>query len=163
MNNSIPFSLVGLGGFGEIYLTSDNIVDPVGDDAKCVVKVEPHSNGPLFAEMHCYMRIARPEYIETWKRDYKLDRFGMPKYLGSGSFQYQGNRYRFIITERFGLNLQQIIEQQHDKRFSFETVYQVGIQIVSVHFFFGRFFFSFYKMDYHYGYLFPAGCVGVHP
>ncbi|XP_068239405.1 serine/threonine-protein kinase VRK1-like isoform X1 [Palaemon carinicauda] len=120
---------IGVGGFGEIYLASKDTINPVGNDADYVIKVEPHTNGPLFAEMHCYMRVARPEHIEAWKKEKKLKALGMPKYLGSGSFEFKGQRYRFMVMERFGSDLQKILEQ-HSKRFSFKTVYQVGIQIL---------------------------------
>lgn len=122
---------IGVGGFGEIYLASDDVDKPVSNSADYVIKVEPHSNGPLFAEMHCYMRVARPEHIETWKRERKLKRLGMPKFLGSGSFEYNSQKFRFMVMERFGCDLQKILEQ-HSKRFSFKTVYQVGIQILDV-------------------------------
>jgi len=122
---------IGVGGFGEIYLVSDELNREVDDTANYVIKVEPHSNGPLFTEMHCYMRVCRPEHIETWKKERKLKRLGCPKFLGSGSFEYKGQKYRFMVMERFGLDLQKIIER-HSKRFSFKTVYQVGIQILDV-------------------------------
>lgn len=119
-----------MGGFGEIYLASNDTEGPVGSGADYVIKVEPHSNGPLFAEMHCYMRLARPEHIEGWKKEKRLKRLGMPKFFGSGSFEYNNQKYRFMVMERFGQDLQKILEQ-HSKRLSFKTVYQVGIQIVS--------------------------------
>ncbi|XP_042238964.1 serine/threonine-protein kinase VRK1-like isoform X1 [Homarus americanus] len=122
---------IGVGGFGEIYLASEDIQNPVSSLADCVIKVEPHTNGPLFAEMHCYMRVAKPDHIEAWKKEKRLKRLGMPKYLGSGSFEYNNNKYRFMVMERFGPDLQKILEQ-HSKRFSFKTVYQVGIQILDV-------------------------------
>lgn len=50
---------VGYGGFGEIYLASDNIKEPVKNDAKYVIKVESHSNGPLFVEINCLIRIGK--------------------------------------------------------------------------------------------------------
>lgn len=50
---------IGYGGFGEIYLASDNIKDPVKTDAQYVIKVENHSSGPLFVEVNCMLRIAR--------------------------------------------------------------------------------------------------------
>lgn len=118
-----------MGGFGEIYLASNDTEGPVGSGADYVIKVEPHSNGPLFAEMHCYMRLARPEHIEAWKKEKRLKRLGMPKFFGSGSFEYKNQKYRFMVMERFGTDLQKILEQ-HSKRLSFKTVYQVGIQIV---------------------------------
>ncbi|KAB7503806.1 Serine/threonine-protein kinase VRK1 [Armadillidium nasatum] len=122
---------IGQGGFGEIYLSSDDIKKPVPDNANYVIKIEPHSNGPLFTEMHCYMRIAKPEFIENWKKEKKLKRLGMPKYLGSGSHEYNGQKYRFMVMERFGEDLQKIIEK-HNKKFSYKTVYQVVIQIIPV-------------------------------
>lgn len=107
----------------------------MSDDANFVIKVEPHSNGPLFTEMHCYMRIAKPEFIESWKKEKKLKRLGMPKYLGSGSHEFQGQKYRFMVMERFGDDLQKIIEK-HNKKFSYKTVFQISVQIVSTLFFF---------------------------
>lgn len=53
----------GVGGFGEIYLCSDDVSRPVGDDALKAVKIEPHSNGPLFVEMNFYIRAAQPDTI----------------------------------------------------------------------------------------------------
>lgn len=50
---------IGYGGFGEIYVASDNIKDPVKTDTQYVIKVESHSNGPLFVEVNCMLRIAR--------------------------------------------------------------------------------------------------------
>ena len=57
---------IGVGGFGEIYLCSDDISRPVGDDASKAVKIEPHSNGPLFVEMNFYIRAALPESINEF-------------------------------------------------------------------------------------------------
>lgn len=122
---------IGQGGFGEIYLASDDPNREVQDTDKFVVKVEPHNNGPLFTEMHCYLRIAKPDLIEAWMKEHKLKRFGMPKYLGSGSFDYNNQKYRFMVMERFGSDLQKILEQ-HNKKFSFKTVYQIGLEIIDV-------------------------------
>lgn len=38
---------------------SSNIDTPVKPDAKYVIKIEPHNNGPLFVEMNFYIRAAR--------------------------------------------------------------------------------------------------------
>lgn len=52
--------LPGKGSFGEIFLASDDISRAVTDrNAKYVVKIEPHSNGPLFVEIHCLMNAAK--------------------------------------------------------------------------------------------------------
>lgn len=41
------------------FTASNDIMSPVGQDAKYVVKIEPHNNGPLFVEMNFYIRAAR--------------------------------------------------------------------------------------------------------
>uniref|UniRef100_A0A8W7P1C0 Protein kinase domain-containing protein n=1 Tax=Anopheles coluzzii TaxID=1518534 RepID=A0A8W7P1C0_ANOCL len=52
---------IGKGSFGEIFLASDDIDTPVtSENAKYVVKIEPHSNGPLFVEIHCLLNTAKP-------------------------------------------------------------------------------------------------------
>lgn len=57
-SNSLTFP--GKGSFGEIFLASDDVSRPVSDrTAKYVVKIEPHSNGPLFVEIHCLMNTAK--------------------------------------------------------------------------------------------------------
>lgn len=40
---------------------SDEISKSVGQDARYVVKIEPHNNGPLFVEMNFYIRAARKD------------------------------------------------------------------------------------------------------
>lgn len=77
------------------------------------------------------MRIAKPDLIDVWMKENKLKRLGMPKYLGSGSFEYKTQKYRFMVMERFGSDLQKILEQ-HNKKFSFKTVCQIGLEIVSI-------------------------------
>lgn len=49
---------VGAGSFGEIYLASNDTSKPVDFyNANYVTKIEPHSNGPLFVEIHCLMNV----------------------------------------------------------------------------------------------------------
>lgn len=66
-NNNAFFCIfvlhTGKGNFGEIFLASDNISIPVtNENAKFVVKIEPHSNGPLFVEIHCLMNTAKKDH-----------------------------------------------------------------------------------------------------
>lgn len=52
---------IGKGSFGEIFLASDDISKPVtSDNAKFVVKIEPHKSGPLFVEIHCLIKAGKP-------------------------------------------------------------------------------------------------------
>lgn len=51
---------IGKGSFGEIFLASDDLSQPVThQNARFVVKIEPHSNGPLFVEIHCLMNAGK--------------------------------------------------------------------------------------------------------
>lgn len=50
---------VGTGGFGEIFLAAC-VNDKEKTDIKYVAKVENHKSGPLFVEINCYLRIAKP-------------------------------------------------------------------------------------------------------
>lgn len=49
---------VGKGSFGEIFLASSDIARRVDvKNAQFVTKIEPHSNGPLFVEIHCLLNV----------------------------------------------------------------------------------------------------------
>ncbi|XP_076175702.1 serine/threonine-protein kinase VRK1 [Ptiloglossa arizonensis] len=96
---------IGYGGFGDIYLASKDIHAPVREDAKYVIKIEPHNNGPLFVEMNFYIRAARKDMIENWCKSQGKRRIGVPTYEGSGSYIYQGQKYRFLVIPRFGIDI----------------------------------------------------------
>lgn len=54
------FLIIGKGSFGEIFLASDDTIHPVtSENAKYVVKIEPHKSGPLFVEIHCLMKAGK--------------------------------------------------------------------------------------------------------
>ncbi|KAF8764884.1 serine/threonine-protein kinase VRK1-like isoform X2 [Argiope bruennichi] len=122
---------IGLGGFGEIYLASDDIKKRPGLDAKYVIKVEPHTNGPLFSEMHFYHRVGKSEQIEEWMRKKKLSFLGMPKFIGSGSHEHRGIKYRFMVMERFGEDLQKLLDR-NNKVFPLKTVYTLGKMVLDI-------------------------------
>jgi vaccinia related kinase len=119
---------IGTGGFGEIYLASNNINETVGLDAQYVVKVEPHENGTLFVEINCYLRMARSAMIDEWKRSRMLKHVGLSRYIGSGSHVYGGNKYRFLVLDRHGQDIDKLFVQSG--KFSLKTVCYLGIQIL---------------------------------
>ena len=122
---------IGLGGFGEIYLASDDLKKPVGLDSQHVIKVEPHKNGPLFVEMNFYLRVAKSAMIEKWMKDHRMKQLGMPCYCGSGSHSYKGEKYRFLVLPRFGNDLHKLFEK-HGRRFHLRTALSIGIQILDI-------------------------------
>ncbi|XP_043271338.1 serine/threonine-protein kinase VRK1-like isoform X2 [Venturia canescens] len=96
---------IGCGGFGDIYLASNNIHENVSDNAEYVIKIEPHNNGPLFVEMNFYIRAARKQMIDGWCESQGIERIGVPTHEGSGSHVYQGERYRFLVIPRYGTDV----------------------------------------------------------
>ncbi|KOX73968.1 Serine/threonine-protein kinase VRK1 [Melipona quadrifasciata] len=96
---------IGYGGFGDIYLASNDINAPIEQDAKYVIKIEPHNNGPLFVEMNFYIRAARKHMIDSWCKSQGKRRIGVPTYEGSGSHMHQGQKYRFLVIPRYGIDI----------------------------------------------------------
>ncbi|KAK6632412.1 hypothetical protein RUM44_007454 [Polyplax serrata] len=122
---------IGAGGFGEIYLVSDEVSKSVPHDAVHVAKIEPHKSGPLFVEMNFYIRVAKKEMISEWKKNKGLKHLGMPYYIAFGSHSYQNERYRFLILQRYGQDLGKIF-QKCKKKFHIKTVLTLGIQILDI-------------------------------
>ncbi|XP_006008186.1 serine/threonine-protein kinase VRK2 isoform X2 [Latimeria chalumnae] len=122
--------IIGSGGFGLIYLASPDVNKPVGEDAVHVIKMEYHENGPLFAELKFYQRVAKQETIEEWKKDKQVPFLGIPTYWGSGLAEYKGKSYRFMVMDRLDVDLQKLLERQG--KFEKAFVLQLGIQMLNV-------------------------------
>lgn len=60
-----------------------------------------------------------------------IKKLGMPCYLGSGSFQYNNESYRFIVMDRYGQDLWSIF-LKNKKLFPCSAALQVGLQVVSI-------------------------------
>ncbi|XP_055372456.1 uncharacterized protein LOC129606261 [Condylostylus longicornis] len=115
---------VGKGSFGEIFLASDNVKTPVTkDNAKYVVKIEPHSNGPLFVEIHCLINVN--------KKDDEKEPMppGVPSYIASGSHYFRNERYRFLVLPRFDRELHSIIKHC---RVSQKSLIVLAVQILDI-------------------------------
>lgn len=97
---------IGKGSFGEIFLASDDTTQAVNDEnAKYVVKIEPHKSGPLFVEIHCLIKAGKA----TEEKPLPL---GMPTYVASGGHHFGDGRYRFLILPRYDFDLHSIIRNQ---------------------------------------------------
>merc|ERR1712156_913526 len=96
---------IGTGGFGEIYLASEDISRPVKDDATLAMKIEPHENGPLFVEMNFYLRTAKRDMVEEYAKMKGYKSFGMPILRGSGNHIYKNQKYRFLVMDRYSKDL----------------------------------------------------------
>ncbi|XP_029973536.1 serine/threonine-protein kinase VRK1-like isoform X2 [Salarias fasciatus] len=122
---------VGQGGFGLIYLAQENSSKSVGADAQYVIKVEPSENGPLFSELKFYMRAAKPDLIQNWQRSHKLKSLGVPRYWGSGLHEKDGKKYRFMVIDRLGTDLQKKFEEC-GRRFPRKLVLQLGLRVLDI-------------------------------
>ncbi|CAH8429991.1 unnamed protein product [Heterobilharzia americana] len=88
---------IGQGGFGRIYS-----VKLEGENShRYVVKIEPQENGPLFTEMHFYLRACSEDSINSWKVKHSLKYLGIPKYVSSGSVVLNKKPLRFLVMDRF--------------------------------------------------------------
>ncbi|KAM4599715.1 serine/threonine-protein kinase VRK1-like isoform 2-T2 [Fundulus diaphanus] len=123
--------ILGEGGFGLIYLASQDVSKPVADDADFVIKVEYQENGPLFSELKFYQRAAKAESVQKWKRGKKLEFLGIPTYWGSGLAEYKELRYRFMVMDRLGSDLQKVCER-NGGRLKKTTVLQLGQRLLDV-------------------------------
>ncbi|TRZ00001.1 hypothetical protein DNTS_015859 [Danionella cerebrum] len=123
--------IIGKGGFGLIYLASRNVNVPVPDDTTFVIKVEYHDNGPLFSELKFYQRAAKPETMGNWMKTKHLKFLGIPTYWGSGLTEINGIRYRFMVMDRLGTDLQKVLMENggHLKK---QTVLQLGLLMLDV-------------------------------
>ena len=69
-----------------------------------VVKVEPHSNGPLFVELHFYCRATKKEDLDSFAASKKIKHLGVPDLKGHGSFMHRKKKLRFIVMPRYEIN-----------------------------------------------------------
>lgn len=114
---------IGKGSFGEIFLASDDVFKPVNsENAKYVVKIEPHSNGPLFVEIHALLNTAKRSESNPIPP-------GMPEYIASGSHYFKNERYRFLILRRYQRDLHSLIK---NKRVDPKSIPIVACQILDV-------------------------------
>lgn len=121
---------IGVGGFGELYMASFKSPDGALSPEKFVVKVEPHSNGPLFVEVHFYLRATKKEEIEKFKAEKGLSHLGVPGLVANGSHVRNKQNYRFLVMDRFGSDLQRILDNSEGQRFTVKTACSVSVQVL---------------------------------
>ncbi|CAK1555499.1 unnamed protein product [Leptosia nina] len=123
---------IGVGGFGEIYSACNHEGSPKkGSEYPFVIKIEPHENGPLFVEKHFYIRNANKDDIAKFMKEKKLSTFGMPSYYGNGSHNFKGEKYRYLVLERYGKDLWSLFKDSA-RSFPSATVFQIGLQMLDV-------------------------------
>ncbi|TDG51829.1 hypothetical protein AWZ03_001889 [Drosophila navojoa] len=131
---------IGKGNFGEIFLASDDTVCPVtSESAKYVVKIEPHSNGPLFVEIHCLINTNQTESATDGNEACAIEKLpprishgpptGIPSYIASGTHYFGDGRYRFLVLPRFDRDLHSLIK---NARVAQKSLLVLAIHIINV-------------------------------
>ena len=77
------------------------------------------------------MRAALEDSVEEFRKKKGLDRLGMPVYRGSGSHIHKGEKYRFLVMDRFGKDVQSIF-QNGKRTFQARTAFNMALQIIDV-------------------------------
>lgn len=150
-------SSIGKGGFGEIYLAKP--ANDKTDNWNYVIKID-HRNGPLYAEMYFYHRVAKEESIRDWMRVKGLEFLGMPRYIASGiherilkgpkasksskstsTVNANGKstsngtantlKYRFLVMQRFGDDLQKKLDEVNGT-FDLKTTYTIAKKVIDI-------------------------------
>ncbi|BES89259.1 serine threonine-protein kinase [Nesidiocoris tenuis] len=120
---------IGVGAFGQIYLASDEVLKPVSPNTNFIIKMEPHSSGPLFVERNFYLRFAKYENIEKWMSEKRLKCLGVPHIYSFGSCIHEGERVRFIVIPKFGFSIQTMLAKYNNK-FHIKTAFTIGLHVV---------------------------------
>ncbi|XP_003743508.1 serine/threonine-protein kinase VRK1 [Galendromus occidentalis] len=120
---------IGIGGFGEVFVCQEDVGKAVSPSASYVIKIEPSGSGPLFVEMHFYMRTANKSSLDAWISQKKLDYLGMPTLHAKGQYEVDGTTYRYIIIDRYSSDLEAYIK---NGKLPLKTAYTVGIRVLDV-------------------------------
>ncbi|VIO93187.1 Protein kinase domain containing protein [Brugia malayi] len=94
------------GGFGRIYSGRQEDSKEYDKAGSLAIKIEPHANGPLFTEITVFQRILTPQKLATWLDKKKINHIGLPPYVSSGLFTYNGEKLRFLIMPRYEKSLE---------------------------------------------------------
>jgi vaccinia related kinase len=119
-----------VGGFGELYVASYLSPDGKTGPEKFVVKVEPHSNGPLFVEVHFYLRATKANQMELFAEKKGLKHLGVPRLVANGSHVKNKQNYRFLVMDRFGSDLQRILDNSEGNKLTLKTTCSVTLQVL---------------------------------
>lgn len=69
--------------------------------------------------------------VNEWITSHKLKFLGMPRFIGSGSHEYKGEKYRFMVMQRFGIDVQKLFDA-NQRRFPLNTILNLSLRIIDV-------------------------------
>jgi vaccinia related kinase len=80
-------------------------------------------------EINRYLRMAKSDMIDQWRKCMKMKHIGILPYIGSGSHVCRGEKYRFLVQERCGEDIDKLFLQS-GRKLSVKTALYIGIQIL---------------------------------
>ena len=73
---------------------------------------------------------ACPTAVNRWVNGHDLTYLPVPKFIASGSHDRQGTKYRFMVMDRFGEDVEKKFTSA-GRKFSLGTVCYLAVQLVS--------------------------------
>ena len=67
--------------------------------------------------------------VENWCKEQNLRQVGIPSYQGSGSHVYQGERYRFLVIPRYGIDVGKLFIS-NGRKLSNKLINSLAVQMV---------------------------------
>lgn len=67
--------------------------------------------------------------VESWCKTQRKRRIGVPTYEGSGSHVYQGQRYRFLVIPRYGIDIGKLFIS-NNRKLPTRLVNNLAVQMV---------------------------------
>ena len=67
--------------------------------------------------------------VESWKKKNDIKHLGVPRYVASGTHVNGSTRYRFLVMDQFGEDVEKKFTE-HGRKFNIPTVCSLAIQLV---------------------------------
>ncbi|QRY19008.1 ORF-138 [Teiidae poxvirus 1] len=124
-NKWVLGNYIASGGFGLIYDTISV------SNSRCIAKIEKSESGGLFCEINFYNRVMRnTEVVSNWKLSNQVSHLGIPTFYGFGLFTYNRVRYRFMILQKLGNDLDKLLVEK--RRFNLRGICTLATNILTI-------------------------------
>ena len=76
-----------------------------------------------------YIKAARQREVEEYRKSKGLKSLGIPFHRGNGSHEFKGDKYRFLVMDRLGKDLQQLF-QSGKRTFPPKAAYNIALKVL---------------------------------
>jgi len=119
---------IGEGGFARIYDGQQ-----VDTKESVAIKMEPLANGPLFTEMHVFMKVLKQEMLDAWKKRQGLRFLGLPCIISFGKFDYEGRELRYMIMPKYNGSLESVRQKAVSGKLPLRDVLSVARTVLNAY------------------------------